>query len=67
MLINFFSKVSYLAESYRGIAALLVVLFHTNTITAYYFLDQNALTLFFGFLSETPNPIEDAKPMEPII
>ena len=40
---------SYLAEGYRGIAALLVVLFHTNTITAYYFLDQNALTLFFGF------------------
>ena len=40
---------SYLVQGYRGIAALLVLLFHTSGITAAYFHEQNALTLFFEF------------------
>jgi len=40
---------SYIAESYRGIAAVLVLLFHTSGISASYFLEQNTLTLFFDF------------------
>lgn len=40
---------SYLVQGYRGIAALLVLLFHTSGITAAYFLEKNTLTLFFEF------------------
>ena len=40
---------SYLIQNYRGIAALLVVLFHTTVMTRYYFLDENYLTWLFEF------------------
>jgi exopolysaccharide production protein ExoZ len=40
---------SYLIQNYRGIAALLVVLFHTSGMTKYYFLDESYLTWLFEF------------------
>ena len=40
---------SYLIQNYRGIAALLVVLFHTSGMTKYYFMDESYLTWLFEF------------------